>query len=265
MKRSFWLVGCIVLICTSASQAKKPEAPIDPGPRPTDQEFVQKTTESLLSSFFDPSAAIVQWPNGLAGGWWKPFLSKKIPGWFTCGRVNGKNRMGGYVGFHSFVAVMRDGAVVYTEVGSGDYDMLEAQCQKAISNGVIPTVPLVTETPTLVTPSPPAAGFAPLLGFAFADDPDGVRIDAVTPGSVAEAAGLKPGTILQKVNGVSLASLDFATKLKLLEATDAGATLLTADGGEVLMKRPHNPVKQSKPAAAHKPAKTSGIKCITCE
>ncbi|MFL6759455.1 PDZ domain-containing protein [Sphingomonas sp.] len=249
MKRPIWLIGCTVLVCASAVRAKKPEEPIDPGPRPTDQEFVEKATQSLLASFFDPSAAVVEWPNGLAGGWWKPFLSKKIPGWFTCGRVNGKNRMGGYVGFHDFVAVMHDGAVAYTEVGSGNYDLIAAQCQKAIASGLIPTVPLETKAVAEAAPAPPANGFAPLLGFQFTDDATGVRIDAVTPGSVADAAGLKEGAVIQKVNGVALASLDFSTKAKLFEAADAGATLSSSDGTDVLMKRP-------LPAAKPKPTKT---------
>jgi hypothetical protein len=238
MKRAICLTACAALVLASGAQAKKVEEPIDPGPRPTDQEFVEKATQSLLSSFFDPSAAIVEWPNGLAGGWWKPFLSKKIPGWFTCGRVNGKNRMGGYVGYRAFVAIMHDGAVVFTDVGTGDYDLVEAQCAKAIASGLIPTVPLVTSTPAEAAPTPVANGFAPLLGFEFTDDPNGVQVNAVTPGSVAEAAGLKTGTIIQKVNGVTLTSLDFATKSKLFEAADAGATFSSAEGIELVMKRP---------------------------
>jgi hypothetical protein len=248
MKRVIWLLACAALISSTSAPAKKVEGPIDPGPRPTDQEFVEKTTQSLLSSFFDPSAAIVEWPNGLAGGWWKPIFSKKIPGWFTCGRVNGKNRMGGYVGFHSFVAVMHDGAVAYTEVGSGNYDLVESQCQKALASGLLPAGPLVTKAASEPAPAvlaAPASGFAPLLGFQFSDDASGVRIDAITPGSVAEAAGLARGAVIQQVNGVALGTLDFGTKSKLFEAADAGATLSMSDGTAVLMKRPALPPRRN--------------------
>lgn len=242
MKNFGWLAGCVAFVCAQSVEAKKVEEPIDPGPRPSEQEFVEKATQKLLSSFFDPSAAVVEWPNGLAGGWWKPILSKKIPGWFTCGRVNGKNRMGGYVGFHSFVAVMYNGSVVYTEVGSGNYDLLEAQCLKAVSNGILPSGPLITEASApAAAPPPPANGFAPTLGFQFSDNVGGIQVDAVTPGSVAEAAGLSTGIVIKSINGLSLPSLDFSTKVKLFEAAGNGSTLTKDDGSDVVMKRPAAP------------------------
>jgi hypothetical protein len=159
--------------------------------------------------------------------------------------------MGGYVGFRSFVAVVHDGAVVYTDVDSGDYGLIGAQCQKAIANGIIPVGPLIEKAATVVAPPPPQDGFAPMLGLQFTDDPTGVRISAVTPGSVAEAAGLTDGIVVQKINGVGLASLDFGTKAKLFEAAEAGATLSGSDGKDFVIKRPA-PVALSKPPATKK-------------
>jgi hypothetical protein len=240
MKRSTVLLGCAVLICATASQAKTPQQPIDPGPRPTDQEFVKKATQALLSSFFDPASAVIEWPYGLHAGY---AGSKKNVGWWTCGRVNAKNRMGGYVGFRPFMAVMNNGSIIYTNVAeSNGFSFVGAGCENALKTGLLPKTPLVTKAASepVVAPAPatPVSGFASMLGLQFSDDANGVRIEMVTPGSVADAAGLKAGIVIQKVNGVSLASLEFGIKAKLFEAADAGATLTNSDGLDILMRRP---------------------------
>ena len=82
-----------------------------------------------------------------------------MPGWWTCGYVNGKNRMGGYVGFRRFIVVERDGVVVYRDVGTGEQiDFLEIQCQASIDKGVLPIAD--------VAPRRPAPG-APQMGIIY--------------------------------------------------------------------------------------------------
>lgn len=129
--------------------AKKPDVAPDPGPQPASVvEFRQKAEAAIVQGFFDPSTAQFQWDRGIVGSWFKPFLSAKIPGWWTCGLVNGKNRMGGYVGFRRFVAVMRNGSIVFTQIGDGgDIDILTAQCSKAIQNGILPLAEVQASAP----------------------------------------------------------------------------------------------------------------------
>ena len=96
--------------------------------------FKANAERAMLSSFFDPGSAIVEWPYGFTYGSWKPVLQGRIDGYWTCGRVNGKNRMGGYVGSRYFVVVLGHNAEVkFQEVGDGsDYDFVAGQCQNSV-------------------------------------------------------------------------------------------------------------------------------------
>jgi Short C-terminal domain len=90
---------------------------------------------SMLSSFFDPSSAKVEWPYGFTYGAWKPAFRGRIEGYWTCGMVNGKNRMGGYVGSRFFVVVMHQNAeTLFSEVGNGEtLDFVESACRKSLN------------------------------------------------------------------------------------------------------------------------------------
>lgn len=158
--------------------AKKPEPPIDPGPPPTEQQFREAGERAILAGFFDPSSAQFQWDQGIAGGYWKPAFQGRVQGWFTCGLVNGKNRMGGYVGFRRFVVVMKDGAVVYSATGDGrNFDFVSMQCQKAASQGLFPPP---GSTAVGVPPAiPEIPDNAPRFGFDVVAVPDGAYVTTI--------------------------------------------------------------------------------------
>lgn len=101
---------------------------------PDMERFRQAAERELRSRMFDPESARFEWPYGFINGTWQPPFRKPIEGYWTCGRVNAKNRMGGYTGNHSFVAVVSAGGVVqYVESGTGgDFDILATQCEKAV-------------------------------------------------------------------------------------------------------------------------------------
>lgn len=101
---------------------------------PNWNRFKANAERAMLSSFFDPGSAIVEWPYGFTYGSWKPVLQGRIEGYWTCGRVNGKNRMGGYVGSRYFVVVLGHNAEVkFHQVGDGgDYDFVAGQCQNSV-------------------------------------------------------------------------------------------------------------------------------------
>lgn len=220
------------LFIASPAQAKKDQAPIDPGPPPTSvEEFQRLATAAILARFFDPGAAQISWDRGLTGGYWKPVLSKKIPGWFTCGMVNGKNRMGGYVGARRFVAVYYSGQIVYSEVGDGStYDFVRFQCEKAISTGVIP--PAGTG-PVAAAPDPNT----PRMGIGFDVVPDGAYILAVEPSSSAAEAGIVPGMVISHVNAVPVKGFDKGTTTKILQAPSDTLTLTIIGKGDVIVHK----------------------------
>jgi hypothetical protein len=103
--------------------------------------FRRNAETALRSSLFDPDSARIQWTHGFLMGKWKPFLSKPVEGYWTCGSINARNRMGGYVGSNAFVVVLdANGSVKYSEMGeSRDFDVLGASCAKSVS--ILPPAP----------------------------------------------------------------------------------------------------------------------------
>ncbi len=114
---------------------------------PDMETFRRAAEQSLRSRLIDPDSARIEWPYGFLRGSWKPAFQKPIEGYWTCGLVNAKNRMGGYTGSHSFVAVVSPtGIVQYVETGTGsDFDILSSQCANSVK---------------LLPPAPPGFGSA---------------------------------------------------------------------------------------------------------
>ena len=122
--------------------------------------FRQAAEQAVRSRLIDPDSARIEWPFGFLSGSWKPPFQKRIDGYWTCGLVNAKNRMGGYTGRTSFVAVVSpSGIVQYVELGTGrDFDLLSSQCANSIK--------LLPPAPPSLTASPRSASG----GSSIADD-----------------------------------------------------------------------------------------------
>jgi len=226
---------CLVAgFAAAASGAKKPDVPVDPGPPPASvEDFRRLATDALLAGFFDPGAAQVTWDRGITAGYWKPLLQKKIPGWFTCGMVNGKNRMGGYVGARRFVVVEFQGRVVFSQVGeSGPYDMVEIACQQAINQGVIPTAG-ADSIPAAAALDPNV----PRIGITWSVVPDGAYVNQVEPGSPAAETGILAGMVISQFNGIPLKGFDKATIERIITAASGKFTLTLIGKGDVVIEK----------------------------
>lgn len=97
-------------------------------------QFRRVAEQAVRSRLIDPDSARIEWPYGFLNGSWKPPFQKKIDGYWTCGVVNARNRMGGYTGSTSFVAVVSPaGTIQYVEIGTGrDFDLLSGQCANSV-------------------------------------------------------------------------------------------------------------------------------------
>ncbi len=95
--------------------------------------FRRNAENALRARLIDPESARIDWTHGFLLGSWKPFMSKRIDGYWTCGLVNARNRMGGYTGSTAFVVVLdSSGYVQYAELGqSKDFDVLTASCNNS--------------------------------------------------------------------------------------------------------------------------------------
>ncbi len=118
--------------------------------------FRVKAEEAIRARLIDPSSAQFTWTNGFLYGTWKPPLQKRVEGYWSCGLVNARNRMGGFAGRSSFVVVMpNENTVSFADIGTGqDFDILAMQCAKSAK--LLPPVPaeMMAETaPTSALPS----------------------------------------------------------------------------------------------------------------
>jgi len=124
-------------------QARSKDAALNVAPSPERWRVMREVVENAVSRrLIDPQSAQFEWPFGFSVGWWKPFLQKRVHGFVTCGYVNSKNRMGGYVGRTAFAAVINDGAVTYLDIGTGrDFDPVSASCAKTAQSGFFQPAP----------------------------------------------------------------------------------------------------------------------------
>lgn len=125
-------IFALLAISTSAHAAKAPPPP-EPATPPDWSAVRQQVEARLLSQLVDPDSAKIAWPYGFRWGGYKPLLQKRVYGYVTCGTVNSKNRMGGYVGDSPFIVVYLDGAIRYFEIESATdkYNILASQCASA--------------------------------------------------------------------------------------------------------------------------------------
>lgn len=227
-------------------------AVIDPGPQPSWDQALRLGNAAIVGRLIDPESARVAWPYGFFGGSLKGLFSKRQTGWITCGLINAKNRMGGYTGTAPFLIVIHDSQVVELDIGeAGEIDVASATCPDLIKKGLIRSSgapaelgPLVstTITPQAIEQASAtlAAGAAQQggLGISFITTPAGLVLLAVAPGSPAAGAGLKPGQVLQSVNGVDLRSMPQVGAVAVLKGLPRQFTFTVAGAGDIKVTRP---------------------------
>lgn len=97
------------------------------GPPPTLEQACLAATAMMRISMFDPESARYRWPDGLelssvrrAGT--TRLEDERLPAWELSFDVNGKNRLGGYVGAKSYRLYFRNGQVI----GAREPEQVEA-------------------------------------------------------------------------------------------------------------------------------------------
>lgn len=211
------LLGAALITAGPVHAKKEAPAPYVYGPPPAWTQFKQLAEAAVRARLVDPDSAKFEWPHGYKKGFYKPFLSARVNGYVTCGLVNSRNRLGGYVGRTYFVVVEDNGAIAYLEIGDGGGgDMLSNSCVNAD------------------LPLPPAdavgTGQASSLGVDFLPTTEGAAISAVTTGSLGDGAGLKPGMVVAKINGIEVKGMSADMLRQLLAGIDGTATLELISG-----------------------------------
>lgn len=78
--------------------------------------YEQIVKDFYSRSLFDPYSAVYTFQSPVRG--WAGSARGIQYGWYVCGTLNAKNRMGGYVGVKPFYALIRHGSVVDEWMGS---------------------------------------------------------------------------------------------------------------------------------------------------
>jgi hypothetical protein len=117
-------------------------------------EWMSAVTKQLTSSLVDPASAHITLPYGFTPqpATWKVW-GVDMRGYFTCGAVNSRNRMGGYVGETIFLAHISLQGQVTTTLDSSKYPVLGRVCA---SGGLPPIKP--TTVAAIFRPAPQDAG-----------------------------------------------------------------------------------------------------------
>ena len=108
---------CLLAALLSASAGTaKTEVPPVYGPEPDWPSFRKIAETGIISRLIDPESARISWLTGIRKGGFKPLLQGRIYGYVGCGTVNAKNRMGGYTGAQTFIVVIDQGRLLYSDI-----------------------------------------------------------------------------------------------------------------------------------------------------
>jgi membrane-associated protease RseP (regulator of RpoE activity) len=205
---------------------------------------------AIKAALIDPGSAQIEWPYNFTGGTLKALFGKTKPGWFTCGWVNSKNRMGGYSGRSWFMIEIYQGAVSQLDIGESDgIDPASVTCPSLLKNGLLQPAPGPVRS-ALAAPAPQsAAEYAAAadssaqaaaarggLGISFVPTVAGATLVSVAPGSAGEKAGLKPGETIEALNGIALKGMSPAAMIEVLHSAPASVTLTIVGVGDVKVR-----------------------------
>lgn len=118
--------------------------------------FRSRSEAALLARLIDPDSASIEWPYGFIYGSWRPNLfASPVQGYWTCGLVNARNRMGGFTGRKYFVVVFSySESLQYIEIeGTSDYDSVALGCSNSLGALPPPQSGLVEPGPAESTPN----------------------------------------------------------------------------------------------------------------
>lgn len=243
MKRPSFLALAAFFSCSPVLAAPAPST-ADVGPVPVFQDAVRIGEGELRQRLIDPDSAKIEWPYNFISGSLKSMFSKRRAGFFTCGRVNAKNRMGGYTGQSWFLIIENSGVVTELDIGDADgIDAATVSCDDFVKHGTLPAAPAVASDPSqalqsVADASAAAAAAGGGLGVAFLPASAGVVIMAVGKGTLAERSGFKAGQVVQSVNGIDLRGMPAPAVTAVIRALPKASTFALAGGGAVIVNRP---------------------------
>jgi hypothetical protein len=106
---AMFVCAATLIACTTQPPNPDEAQAMQSALKPSSPEAAQKAVKAYFDkTLIDPTAPLYRFPRppvlGAVGGKGLPGLSvnPRRVGWFMCGEINSKNRMGGYTGFQQF-------------------------------------------------------------------------------------------------------------------------------------------------------------------
>jgi hypothetical protein len=242
-KRLFRPLGLALLAAAAVAATPPSPVPEDYGPQPTFPDAIRIGEAAIRDRMIDPDSARIEWPYNFIAGTLKPLLGHRNAGYYTCGFVNARNRMGGYTGKVWFLIMERDGKVTSLDIGAPDQiEPASATCPGLVKKGFFPAAPAAQ-------PVTPAAAMAAAQsgadaaaqkggwGISFAPTPYGLMLVAVAEGGAAKAAGLKQGEVVEALNGISVKGMPLEQAAQLLGRAGTTLTFTIIGVGDVKVTR----------------------------
>ena len=162
--------------------------------------------------------------------------------------------MGGYTGRVWFLVMINSGVVTELDIGTVDgLDVATITCPALLKKALLPTAPAAVPALAPNKTAPVAVSKETFLeaankgakdaaarggiGITYQATPYGVFIAAVAPGSPAEKVGLKPGEVIESINGIMTKALDQPTIGKIFAGAGAEVGLGIIGVGTVKIVR----------------------------
>lgn len=223
------------------------------GAPPPWEEAVREGNSAIQRKLVDPESARVEWPYTLIGGTLTLPGQQPQNGWYTCGFVNAKNRLGGYGGREVFLIMFQAGKPTIVEIGGrGGNGSADEMCADLAEKGALKSSGLESlgaMNPSALPPPTQAVDQAYQtvanasaqqpggIGVSLTATPVGAVIMAVGSNSPAEKAGLKVGQIIESVEGINIKGMPLEALKAIMKNQPDRVALKVTGGGTVLVER----------------------------
>lgn len=205
------------------------------GPKPDWTRYKELGEAAVRARLADPKirsrlAAVdnwsIEWPNGYMEGGWRH--KGRFPGYLSCGRLRAASLVGDRYPVVNFVVVIDHDAAKTVDIsGRESNSLVNVMCEALVQKGMLPPAKLMDVSPDLSVTA---------LGLTIRSMPEGAYIVAAVAGGPGERAGLAPGMVITRVNGIVLGGIGPAMA-RVLESDVPRLDLDTATGRRLIVER----------------------------
>jgi hypothetical protein len=204
------------------------------GPEPDWHSYIELGAGAVRAKLAEPAVRArlpatdwsIEWPNGPMQGGWRH--KGRFPGYLTCGRLRAQTPVEGRSPVVNFVVVIDRDAVKTVDISSRESNSLvNVMCEALVRKGFLPPARLVEVPKDTDVAS---------MGITIRSMPEGAYVVAATPDGDGQRAGLTPGMVVTRVNGVALAGIGDAMS-KILASDTPRLDLETVTGDRLTVER----------------------------